>query len=157
MVIIEELDPASVDATSLLNDYVRHVTEVTGLGRDRPEPALALHPERFRAPGGAFLVARTPDRRAVGCGGVEKLDPSTAEVQRLWVDPAARGLGIGAALLAALEETAAWLGATRLVLGTRDELVEALRLYVRAGWTPVPVQGDSPATQAFEKHVDGRR
>jgi ribosomal protein S18 acetylase RimI-like enzyme len=95
-------------------------------------------------PGGAFHVAWVDDEggpRAVGCAGVS-LVPSapepTAELQRVFVEPAFRGRGIATALLDAAESAARDLGAAVVRLDTRHDLVEALALYARRGYVDVP-------------------
>ncbi|MDO2949429.1 GNAT family N-acetyltransferase [Aeromonas simiae] len=55
------------------------------------------------------------------------------EVQKLFVHPAARGLGIARTLLATLEEEACRLGLTLLVLDT-EAGSDAEHLYRRQGW-----------------------
>ena len=55
------------------------------------------------APDGAFLVM-TSDRSVVGCGGVQAVDAETAEIKRMWIADAWRGLGLGARMLSRLEE-----------------------------------------------------
>src|SRR5260370_3940608 len=70
------------------------------------------------APGlGAFLMARI-DGRPVGCGAVRLVDPSTAEVKRMFVEPEMRGRGIAKEILAHLEGAGRELGARRAVLET---------------------------------------
>lgn len=61
------------------------------------------------------------------------------ELKRMYVAPAARGTGTATALLAAAERAAGELGAARIVLQTGDRQPEAVRLYERAGYTPIPV------------------
>ncbi|MDF6022513.1 GNAT family N-acetyltransferase [Streptomyces sp. JH34] len=58
-----------------------------------------------------------------------------AEVAKLMVRPSARGRGIGRALLAAVERSAAAEGLSLLVLDTETGS-DAERLYRSAGWTP---------------------
>ena len=101
------------------------------------------------APGrGAFLLA-LHGAKPVGCGAVRLLDSETAELKRMYVTPAARGLGIGRQLVAALEAEAAALGARRLVLETGSRQTAALALYARCGFEPIELYGeyrDSPRT-----------
>jgi GNAT superfamily N-acetyltransferase len=57
-------------------------------------------PEQIEGGRGTFLVAWDGDR-AVGCGAIRVLDPTTAEVKRMYVEPNHRGMGVGWAVLAA--------------------------------------------------------
>ena len=68
-----------------------------------------------------FLVADR-DGRLVGCVHLEEYAPSLAEVRSLAVDPGAQGAGIGAALVARLEELARVRGyATVFAVSNNDE------------------------------------
>ncbi len=58
-------------------------------------PALLLACVRF------FVARRSGD--AEGCGGYVLLSPKAAEMKRLFVDPAARGHGVGGAIVQAIE------------------------------------------------------
>src|SRR4051812_10318844 len=54
-----------------------------------------------------FLVAVSDvDGAPVGCGALRRLDPSAAEVKRMFVVPPARGTGVAAAILRTLEAAA---------------------------------------------------
>jgi GNAT superfamily N-acetyltransferase len=90
---------------------------------------------------GAFLVAYLDDR-AVGCGAVRRLDETTAEIKRMYVDPSVRGRGIGRALVEALEREARRLGATRIVLETGARLTSAVQLYAAMGYGRIPLYGE---------------
>jgi putative acetyltransferase len=106
------------------------------------------------APGrGAFLVARDGDE-PVGCGAVRLIDPATAELKRMFVMRARRGQGISRRILAALEDEARALGATRVVLETGERQLEAIGLYTRAGYERCPAWGeyiDSPLSLCMGK------
>jgi putative acetyltransferase len=94
------------------------------------------------APGqGAFLIVRV-DGRPMGCGALRRLDAETGELKRMYVDPAARGLGLGRRLVAALEEEARALGMRRLVLETGTRQEAALALYRATGFQPIPLYGE---------------
>ena len=108
----------------------------------------------FAPPHGVFLVARL-EGEAVGCGAIRALDADIAEIKRMWVDPAARRLGIGRSLLSALESAAAAeLGCRTVRLDTAAFLIEALPLYRSAGYSDIPAYNDNPyAEHWLEKRL----
>ena len=59
------------------------------------------------------------------------------QIRDLFVLPSHRRLGIGGALLAAVQTTAIESGALRLVLQTEDDNDPALRLYAESGYTAI--------------------
>lgn len=104
-----------------------------------PEPGathFALTPAQVQEGDGAFVIAYL-DGVAVGCGAVRRLDETTAELKRMYVDPAVRGRGIGRALVEALEREARELGVARVVLETGTRLMPAVRLYESMGYGPI--------------------
>ncbi|MFE9253704.1 GNAT family N-acetyltransferase [Streptomyces sp. NPDC006879] len=109
--------------------------------------------EELTPPTGEFLVGRLAGRPAA-CVGVRMLDATTAELTRVYVRPEARGTGGGAALLVAVEAVARTLGATRLRLDTRSDLIEARRLYARHRYREIPAYNSGRyAEHWFEKHL----
>ena len=114
-----------------------------------PEPGV------FAAPDGQFVVA-FDEGRAVACGGLARYDEREAEIRRMYVDPEARGRGLGRAVLEALEDAARVLGYEALRLETGDRQPEALGLYARAGFEPSPAYGpyvDDPRSVCFRKQL----
>ena len=104
---------------------------------------------------GTFLIARDGGR-AVGCGAIRLLEPTTAEVKRMYVEPDQRSKGVARAMLAALEVAAKKLGVRRLVLETGTYSDAALSFYRRAGFTRVDCWGEyasSPTSICMEKHL----
>jgi len=99
-----------------------------------PEPGV------FAAPDGQFVVA-FDEGRAVACGGLARYDEREGEIRRIYVDPQARGRGLGRAVLDALEDAARALGYEALRLETGDRQPEALGLYASAGFEPSPAYG----------------
>ncbi|MDX3640970.1 GNAT family N-acetyltransferase [Streptomyces sp. MB09-02B] len=89
--------------------------------------------EYLAPPGGLLLVARY-EGEPVGTAGVRLADATTAELKRVYLRPRARGRGGAALLVAAAEDAACALGAERMVLDTRNDLVEARALYARLGY-----------------------
>jgi GNAT superfamily N-acetyltransferase len=102
--------------------------------------AAAVDPAEFEPPAGLFLVAEV-DGEPVGCGAWRTVRPGVVEVKRLYVAPAHRRRGIAQVLLDALESSAARSGHRSVVLNTGGRQPEALALYARAGYAPVPGYG----------------
>ncbi|MGW0205182.1 GNAT family N-acetyltransferase [Streptomyces sp. NPDC003233] len=104
-------------------------------------------------PTGQLLVGRY-DGEPAGCAGVRLLEPDTAELTRVFVYERARGRGGAPLLVAAAEEAARALGARRLILDTRSDLVEARALYARLGYTETgPHNDDLYAEHWFRKEL----
>ncbi|MDA2806394.1 GNAT family N-acetyltransferase [Nocardiopsis suaedae] len=133
--------------------YGRTATEAEIDAAMAEEPSGALAP-----PEGLFLVARAPDRTSagpMGCVGLHWFDGGRiAEIKRLFVAPAVRGLGGGVRLLEAIEKAAKEGGATLARLDTRSDLVEARRLYEANGYQEVaPFNEGAYAEHWFAKQL----
>ncbi|MGW1496398.1 GNAT family N-acetyltransferase [Streptomyces sp. NPDC002402] len=94
-------------------------------------------------PTGQFVVGRH-DGKAASCGGILMLDAERAELTRVFLRPAFRGTGGAGLLMDLLEAQARVLGARRMVLNTRLDLVEARGLYVRHGYGEIPAYCSGP-------------
>jgi GNAT superfamily N-acetyltransferase len=113
------------------------------------DPSDALVP-----PTGLLLVARRA-RTTVGCAGLLLLPGRMGEVKRVFVDPAARGGGVGTLLMRAIEDAARSCQLSRLRLDTRSNLTEARRLYEREGSKEVaPFTDDPLADHWYEKILE---
>lgn len=88
-----------------------------------------------------FLVARDAAGVPLGCGGLRRLDAETVELKRMYVRPAGRGRGVARRLLDALEGEARTRGARMVRLETGPLQPEAIALYTRAGYAPIPCWG----------------
>jgi putative acetyltransferase len=86
-----------------------------------------------------FFVA-TIDGQAVGCGAVALFD-DYAEVKRMYTRKAARGRGVGKALLARIEREAREEGKPVLRLETGTYQVAAIGLYEGCGFRPCAAFG----------------
>lgn len=104
-----------------------------------------------------FLVALDrADGRALGCGALRQLDAGSAEVKRMYVVPEARGTGVAADLLRALEAEALHRGWPTLRLETGTEQPDAQRFYAREGYHPIPLFGSyvgSDNSVCFERQL----
>ncbi|MEU7277461.1 GNAT family N-acetyltransferase [Streptomyces sp. NPDC045431] len=137
----------TADATALRRDYYG---EVASRYWGRPATAAEIDEglagdgvELLTPPTGRFLVGRLAGEPAA-CGGVLMLDAERAELTRVFIRPAFRGTGGSGLLLAALESAARGLGASRMVLNTRLDLVEARALYTRHGYREIPAYCEGP-------------
>ena len=76
------------------------------------------------------------ERAGIRVGGVMlvRLDDETAKLRLLIVEPAARGSGVGARLVAACTAFARDAGYKRITLWTQSHLAAARRLYVNEGY-----------------------
>lgn len=113
-----------------------------------PDAELADLAASYGPPAGAALLAWV-DGRPVGVTGVRRLDAGPdAELKRMFVEPAARGLGLGRVLGEAAIEQARGLGYRRLLLDSRASLVAACALYRRLGFVEVPPYRHNPFDDA---------
>jgi DNA-binding MarR family transcriptional regulator/ribosomal protein S18 acetylase RimI-like enzyme len=151
IVEVRECDPDDPDARFCLDTYFAELAKRFSGGFD-PSRKPFLD-EEMRPPSGLLLVARLHGD-PVGCGAVTFLPDAVAYIKRMWVAKAVRGLGLGRRLLSELEQRAHDSGATRLQLETRDELREAIGLYLSNGYREVPPFNDEPyADHWFEKTI----
>ena len=90
----------------------------------------------LRRPRGAFVIARTSEGTPVGCGALRPYTQTIGELKRMYARPGTRG--VGAAILAHLEELARGWGYRALWLETGRENTAAIAFYARHGYEPVP-------------------
>ncbi|MFG2210902.1 GNAT family N-acetyltransferase [Streptomyces sp. NPDC048638] len=146
----------SPDAWALLREYYTEVADrYFTLHEDRRatpeeiEQGLAEYPkDHLTPPDGVLLVARL-GARAAGCAGVRLLDRRTAELKQLFVRLGHRGAGGAGRLLLAAESAAAGMGAERIRLDTRLDLVEAVAFYRRHGFGEIPPYHDDDYAEIF--------
>lgn len=156
-VIITREDPTSPTALALMAALTRELE-----GRYDQDVTVdvtrmpGLH--NVNSEGVQFVIAWLDDQ-PVGCGAIRPIDETTTEVKRMYVIPAARGQGIARQILAQLETHAITAGfrATRLETGIRQP--EAVALYEKAGYVPIPCYGiyaQNPESRCFEKQLGER-
>ncbi len=128
-------------------------------------PAESNHmvdPNLLAQPHVVFCVARQ-NGRALGCGASvlyggmfdgHPAEPPYAEIKRMYVHEDARGLGLGASILAYLERQTAARGVCTLRLETGVISHAARRLYEKCGYHQIPPFGDywdDPLSVFYEK------
>jgi DNA-binding MarR family transcriptional regulator/GNAT superfamily N-acetyltransferase len=147
-------DPRHPDARQAVRAYVAELSDRFEGGWD-PALSISAADEELTPPAGLFLIA-TLHSDPVGCGALKFHPEAPAEVKRMWVSPAVRGLGLGRRLLAELEARAAACGVRTLRLETNRTLGEAISLYRTAGYCEVaPFNNEPYAHHWFEKTLPG--
>ncbi len=117
---------------------------------------LAQLPGKYAPPLGDLLLASSPAGEALGCVGLRPLTiPGACELKRLYVRPAARGLGIGRALAMSALELASLRGYRQVMLDTLPSMASAIALYRALGFEPIPPYWDNlvPGALYFGKQL----
>lgn len=152
-ITLAETDPGSDEAQYCLAEYYAELARRFDTGFD-VKTSLDPEAESLRPPKGSFLVARS-DGLPLGCVALKGTGTDTAEIKRLWIAPAARGLGLARQLMEAAESCAQTLGITVLRLDTNRTLTEAIALYRATGWAEIPAFNAEPyAHHWFEKSLN---
>jgi DNA-binding MarR family transcriptional regulator/N-acetylglutamate synthase-like GNAT family acetyltransferase len=150
---VEIIDPRNVDAQYCLRSYFEELGQRFDSGFD-PAQSISASDEEMTLPNGLLLVANLLGA-AVGCGALKlHTDTQIAEIKRMWVAADVRGLGLGRRLLERLSAEAESRGMLMLRLETNRALVEARRLYQRAGFVEVePFNNEPYAHHWFQKEL----
>lgn len=141
MIIVERTDPRQPQASALLRQSHALMQNLFP-----PEDNFYLDIDELVAPGIHFFTARVGDD-ALGTGAL-MVKPCYGEVKSMFVSEAARGKGVGAALLLQIEDTAREEGVAVLKLETGNVLHAAHRLYARHGFKECGVFGDYAAANS---------
>lgn len=103
-----------------------------------PESCYLLDIAELETPDVTVFVSRDESGTAQGMAAIVARDNGSAELKRMFVLESARGLGVGSALMAAIESRAAELNAARVVLETGPLQHAAITLYTRHGYAVIP-------------------
>ncbi|HEY0279515.1 MAG TPA: GNAT family N-acetyltransferase [Solirubrobacterales bacterium] len=108
-----------------------------GRAASPPEDAHALEPEALVGPGVSLFAVRDGDK-VLAIGALVGLDGEHGELKAMHTVVAARGRGLGRAMLAHLLAEARRRGLRRVSLetGAMDAFAPARALYASAGFTP---------------------
>lgn len=112
-----------------LTDAARRATEAELIAAVDSETGAVLGSVTFCLPGSVFA---------------ERAKPGEAEFRMLSVAPAARGRGVGEALVRECRSRARQRGCTALVLLTRPQMRAAHRIYTRLGFRRAPERDWAP-------------
>jgi ribosomal protein S18 acetylase RimI-like enzyme len=117
------------------------------LAYQRFEVEVATLPGAYAPPDGALLLARGAAGEPLGCVALRPLGDGVAEIKRLFVLPAARGLGLGGRLMSAIVGEARRIGYRALRLDTLPSMTRAQTMYRAVGFEtiepyyPTPIAG----------------
>ncbi len=135
---------ADVDAAAMLFKAYAASLDIDLAYQDF-ETELASLPGKYAPPSGALLLARGEKGEPLGCVALRAIEPAgCCEMKRLYVTPAARGLGLGRALVSAILSEAARIGYREMRLDTLPAMTGALSLYGQAGFTPIAPYYETP-------------
>jgi DNA-binding MarR family transcriptional regulator/GNAT superfamily N-acetyltransferase len=140
MIQIAVTDSRHPDARHCIQAYFAELAARFDGGFD---PARSMPIAELGPPTGLMLIASLHGD-PVGCGGLRFRPHACADLKRMWISPAVRGLGLGRRLLAELESQAAARGVRTLRLETHHSLTEAIALYHATGYHQVPPFNDEP-------------
>lgn len=155
-----ELQPVESDthrqaARSLIGEYLAWVADVAQAHHGlRFDVAAMLRSDledgsKFFPPTGRLVLVAWQGRY-VGVGALRQLGPGIGELQRMYLQPAARGLGAGRALLQRLLADARMLGYARLRLESLKALEAAHGLYRSMGFVDIDPYADN-SMQAYQE------
>lgn len=135
--------PRDMDVlTRLCWAYRAHLATLTedvagAIDRFYPEDSYANMisqlPEKHARPKGSILLAWQGDT-AIGCGMIQRLSDTDAEIKRVYIQEDAQGLGAGKRMSQALIDQARSDGYQRIVLDTTRVSTPARRLYESLGF-----------------------
>lgn len=155
-VAIAPARPRSPAARFCMAQYFHELDSRFDRGFD-PDASISADDAELSPPAGLLLVA-TLHGEPIGCGALKQSDTSAADIKRMWVAPAARGLGLGRRILGELEAEAGRRGIRFLRLETNGALSEAQALYRSAGYREVaPFSDEAYADHWFEKRLPETR
>jgi putative acetyltransferase len=122
------------------------------------ELELTNLPGKYAPPSGTILLAKD-GQKALGCGALRNLgsiQDRTCEMKRLYVCPAARGVGVGKQIVRRLIQEAVRIGYSTMVLDTLDRLEAAINLYKSLGFVRTRPYYDNPLSGVVYWKLDLR-
>ncbi|MEX1203587.1 MAG: GNAT family N-acetyltransferase [Ferruginibacter sp.] len=106
----------------------------------------------YGPPNGGIVLCEI-DGKYIGCVGIRKIDKSTAELKRMYVQPHQQQKGIGTAMLEKAFQLARDCGYQKIKLDTLNTMKPAMDIYLKNGFKEIPAYYHNPIETAvyFEK------
>ena len=176
MVIVTAIEPHEIEAArAIFREYAGSLD--VDLCFQNFEDELASLPGDYAEPRGALLlalidaspqdgIANAPEvtrgdgrpAHVAACCGLRPLDaadyPNAAEMKRLYVRPAFRGMGLGRQLAEAILDAARGAGYACVLLDTLDDMEAARALYEELGFEEIPPYYHNPIAGAHYLKAD---
>lgn len=142
------LDVEIAEETPLQDDVRRLIVELNGAIAEQepetpPEFQFQMTAEDMARPDTTVWVVRRAGE-ALGCCALRRIGNGVGEVKRMYLRPAARGLGLADRMLATIEARAVGDGLETLALETGILFHAAHRVYERAGFERTGAFADYP-------------
>lgn len=131
---IRACDPSHDHARLLMGELSSTLAAITG-----DSGASHFSVDDVRHARAVFVLACAAGGEPLGCGALRPLDADIAELKRMYARPGTRG--VGAALLAHLEDAGRALGYRALWLETRRVNRRAVDFYLRHGYREIDAFG----------------
>ena len=104
-----------------------------------------------------YVVVAFQNNEAIGCGAIKEFEHSVMEVKRMYVIPPMRSKGIATLILKELENWCTELGCKKCILETGIAQPEAIALYTKNNYQPIPNYGQYAHVKTsvcFEKEFE---
>jgi GNAT superfamily N-acetyltransferase len=150
-ILVSTASPTSTEAENVsLRYYEDIVSRYHGRPAQRPEivDAQAGYPSDDLVPPTGLLLLARQGQAVLGCAGMRIRLGEIGEVTRVFVEPDARGHGVGRLLMENLERECRALGLTAMRLDTRTDLIEARSLYASLGF----IEGEAHNADPYADH-----
>lgn len=157
--MLDLVTPQTPDALQVTREIFREYAQELGVDLcfQGFEAELAGLPGDYAPPRGALFLALA-DGTVAGCVALRPLDssdyPDAAEMKRLYVRKAYRGLGLGRQLAEAALDAARQAGYATVLLDTLDDMESARALYEDLGFVAIDPYYHNPIPGAHYLKAD---
>ena len=103
-----------------------------------------------------YVVVAYENGKPMGCAAMKEYSPGTMEIKRMYTLSGSRGKGIASKVLTELETWATELSCEKCILETGKRQPEAIGLYKKNGYKPIPNYGQYAEVEnslCFEKEM----